>query len=161
MGIIVPSELPEAIKGMLDPSKQIQQAGIDLTVKRIEKFVGIGLLSVDNKNRVLPDVEEVELDGSGNYNLPPGGYIIRYNESVHVPLFAAGLTLPRSSLMRLGATLHSAVWDPGYKGKGMGLLTVFNSINIQQNSRIAQIIFISLTKKLEAGYSGTYQGEGL
>lgn len=161
MGIIVPSELPEAIKGMQDPTKQIQQAGIDLTVNRIEKFVGTGLLSLDNKNRELPDIEEVQLDNDGNYNLKPGGYIIRYNESIHVPLFAAGLTLPRSSLMRLGATLHSAVWDPGYEGKGMGLLTVYNPVNIQQNARIAQIIFISLTKELDKGYSGTYQGEGL
>lgn len=161
MGIIVPSELPEAIKGMQDPTKQIQQAGIDLTVNRIEKFVGTGLLSVDNKNRELPNIEEVELDKNGDYYLIPGGYIIRYNESVHVPLFAAGLTLPRSSLMRLGATLHSAVWDPGYEGKGMGLLTVYNPVNIQRNARIAQIIFISLTKELDTGYSGTYQGEGL
>ena len=161
MGIIVPSEIPEAIKGMLNPAKQIQQAGIDLTVKKIEKFVGNGLLSVDNANRKLPDLEGMKLDKNGNYTLAPGGYVIRYNESVHVPLSAAGLTLPRSSLMRLGATLHSAVWDPGYEGKGMGLLTVYHSIRIQQNARIAQIIFISLTSKLESRYSGTYQNEGL
>ena len=161
MGIIIPSELHNVIRGMLDSAKQIQQAGIDLTVKRIERFIGEGILSVDNSNRVLPDVEVVELDKNENFHLTPGGYVIRYNESVHVPLFAAGFTLPRSSLMRLGATLHSAVWDPGYEGKGMGLLTVYHPINIQPNARIAQIIFISLTKELEGGYSGKYQGEGL
>ncbi|MHA2029371.1 MAG: deoxyuridine 5'-triphosphate nucleotidohydrolase [Candidatus Kariarchaeaceae archaeon] len=161
MVIITPDYLQNVIRDMIDPAKQVQQAGIDLTVHKIEKFTDDGLLAVDNTKRVLPNIEELQLDDDGNYNLKNGGYIVRYNESVHVPLDAAGLTLPRSSLMRLGATLHSAVWDPGYEGKGMGLLTVFNQIRIQQNSRIAQIIFFSLSTKVKDGYSGRYQGEGL
>jgi dUTP pyrophosphatase len=161
VAIITPDYLQNAIRNMVDSTQQIQQAGIDLTVNKIEKFVGKGYLAIDNANRRLPDVEEVSLDDEGNYSLDIGGYIVRYNESVHVPLYAAALTLPRSSLMRLGATLHSAVWDPGYEGKGMGLLTVFNPIEIQKDSRIAQIIFLSLSTEVENGYSGKYQGEGL
>ncbi len=160
MGILTPDHIENAVRNMLDETKQIQQAGIDLTVSKIEKFVGEGVLAQNNSDRVLPDIEELILEND-IYQLNPGGYIVRYNESIHVPLNAAGLTLPRSSLMRSGATLHSAVWDPGYEGKGMGLLTVFQSIKIEKNARIAQIIFFSLSNKVKTGYSGTYQGEGI
>ncbi|OLS20636.1 MAG: Deoxyuridine 5'-triphosphate nucleotidohydrolase [Candidatus Heimdallarchaeota archaeon LC_2] len=159
MAILTPNQIGNAVRDMLDKTKQIQHAGVDLTVNKIEKFVGEGFLAQDNKDRVLPDIEEMKIE-NGIYQLNPGGYIVRYNESIHVPLNAAALTLPRSSLMRSGATIHSAVWDPGYEGKGMGLLTVFHKIKIQKNSRIAQIIFFSLSNEVKTGYSGTYQGEG-
>lgn len=160
MAILTPDRIGNAVRNMIDKTKQIQQAGIDLTVNKIEKFVGEGVLTKNNSDRVLPDIEELNLE-TGIYKLNPGGYIVRYNESIHVPLNAAGLTLPRSSLMRSGATLHSAVWDPGYEGKGMGLLTVYQPIKIEKNSRIAQIIFFELSNEVETGYSGTYQGEGI
>lgn len=160
MVILTPDLLETAVRDFIDKPNQIQQAGIDLTVNKIEEFVGEGLLAQYNQDRILPEIKELSFENDV-YHLDPGGYIVRYNESIHVPLTAAALTLPRSSLMRSGATLHSAVWDPGYEGKGMGLLTVFHPIKIQKNARIAQIIFFSLSNPAKDGYSGTYQGEGI
>ncbi len=146
---------------MMDPIQQIQPAGIDLTVDQIERFLGEGYLSIDNSDRKLPSTEQIIPDENGVFYVPPGGYQIRYNESVHVPLDAAGLVLPRSSLMRCGATIHSALWDPAYVGRGVGLMTVTHPLRIQKNARIAQIIFISLNEGAESGYQGAYQGEGM
>jgi dUTP pyrophosphatase len=146
---------------MMDPIQQIQPAGIDLTVDQIERFIGEGYISIDNSDRTLPNTEQIIPDENGVFYVPPGGYQVRYNESVHVPLDAAGLVLPRSSLMRCGATIHSALWDPGYSGRGIAMMTVTHPLRIQKNARVAQIIFISLNEGAELGYQGAYQGEGM
>jgi dUTP pyrophosphatase len=55
--------------------------------------------------------------------------------------------------------LH-AVWDAGYRGRSEALLTVWNpaGFDIQQGARIAQLVFLRLTRTTE-GYRGAYQGE--
>ena len=128
---------------------QIQPNGIDLTVGRIYKFKGPGLLT--RQEREIPEYQELESD---YWHLKPGAYIVRYNEFIRIPKNAVGIVLPRSSLLRMGATIYSALWDSGYEGRGIGLLEVFNShgIRIERNARIAQIIFVS------ARSSGTYEG---
>ena len=78
-----------------------------------------------------------------------------------IPNNAAGIVLPRSSLLRMGANIYTALWDPGYKGKGVSLLKVFNpqGIVIERYARIAQLILIPA--KSSGEYSGKYQYEGL
>ncbi|MHA2092719.1 MAG: deoxyuridine 5'-triphosphate nucleotidohydrolase [Candidatus Kariarchaeaceae archaeon] len=161
MAILTPHSLVGVVRRMMDPIQQIQPAGIDLTVDQIERFIGEGYISIDNSDRTLPNTEQIIPDENGVFYVPPGGYQVRYNESVHVPLDAAGLVLPRSSLMRCGATIHSALWDPGYSGRGIAMMTVTHPLRIQKNARVAQIIFISLNEGAELGYQGAYQGEGM
>ena len=156
---MLPKDLQNAIQNFFNKEEQTQQAGFDLTVQSIERFTTEGILTIDNGNRKISETEEVPLE-DGFFSLVSGGYVLRYNESVHVPKNAAGLTLPRSSLMRSGATIHSALWDPGYEGVGMGLLTVTNPLRVEKNARVAQIIFFELNDKTD-GYTGVYQKEGL
>ena len=160
MAILTPDNLPNVVQNMPDPSSQIQHAGVDLTVEKIERFVDSGFLAINNSDRKLPETEMLTLNETDSFDLQPGGYIVRYNEMINVPLDAAAITLPRSSLMRCGATLHSALWDPGYQGYGMALLSVYHRIKIQKDSRIGQIVFFSLAGSVSHGYSGAYQGEG-
>ena len=159
MTIIHPSFLKGNIQEFINESDQIQQAGFDLTVKSREMFQGNGRLTLNNSDRIIPNTIELPLE-SNFYNLQAGGYIVRYNEIVEIPSDAIALVLPRSSLMRMGSSLHSAVWDPGYRGRGMALLTVTHLLQIEKNSRIGQIIFIKLNK-VASQYSGIYQDEGI
>ncbi|MEM0319986.1 MAG: hypothetical protein QXS67_01040, partial [Candidatus Nezhaarchaeales archaeon] len=71
--------------------------------------------------------------------------------------------LPRSSLMRMGATIISALWDPGYEGRGEGLLLVENpyGIILERNARVIQLIFVRLESEPESEYRGSYMYEGL
>jgi len=57
----------------------------------------------------------------------------------------------------------SALWDPGYEGKGEGLLIVENpyGIVLEKDARIVQLIFIRLESKPESEYRGVYMREGL
>ncbi|MBY9001062.1 MAG: deoxyuridine 5'-triphosphate nucleotidohydrolase [Candidatus Heimdallarchaeota archaeon] len=146
------------IKDFIDSDLQTQIAGFDLTIQDIMKLSDGGIIDFDNSNRKIPDHEVIE-PIENKWKLKPGGYLVKYNEIVVVPLDAVGIVLPRSSLMRSGGTLCSAVWDPGYKGRGIGLLITFAEITFHKSARIAQIMFIKTQKETEEGYSGKYQNE--
>ncbi len=139
---------------------QIQPAGIDLRISIIEEFTDKGVIMVNGKD--IPRGKRLEPQG-GYWELKPGAYRIRFEDIVEIPLDAVGLCFPRSSLLRMGATINCAVWDPGYRGRGQALLNVFNphGIRIEVGARIAQIIFIKLLEYAKVGYSGSYLGEGL
>jgi len=154
---------PPLVKDFIDLNKQLQPAGIDLTLRRVYRIENIGRLGFTNKERSIPQWVEIEFDKNDWLFLPSGYYIVQYNEVIHLPLDLLGIGKPRSSLLRMGATIFSAVWDPGYVGRGVGLLVVFNSsgIFLKKNCRILQLCFFKLSQKIHEGYSGEYYGEGI
>ena len=142
---------------------QVQPNGVDLTLGKVERYAGAGSIAVDNSERVLPALEEIEPDAEGWYALPPGGYHITYNEIVALPDDLMALGRPRSSLGRSGVAIHSAVWDAGYEGRSTSLLNVINpdGFRVERNARVMQLVFVTLNQKTESGYSGQYQGENI
>jgi dUTP pyrophosphatase len=156
--VFLPPFSKELIQDYIDLETQTQIAGFDLTVKEIMQLEYGGVLDFDNSKRQIPKHKLLEKTDD-IWSLKPGGYLVRYNEIIEVPNDAVGILLPRSSLMRCGATIFSAVWDPGYKGRGVGLMVSYAEIKIHQNTRIAQIMFIKTTEKTKKGYSGDYQNE--
>ncbi|MDQ3024260.1 MAG: deoxyuridine 5'-triphosphate nucleotidohydrolase [bacterium] len=148
-----------AFDGARDVETQRQPVGFDLTVQSVSRFARQGALGFDNDVRELPELRELEWVGDAPLLLHPGGYLVNYNEVVDVPLDSAGLVLPRSSLLRCGSTLHTALWEPGYRGRGYGLLTAHHPIALYRHARIAQLIMLNLEQAVELGYTGVYQGE--
>lgn len=150
-----------AVGGVLDLEKQVQPAGVDLTIAEVFKFKCYGALGYEL--RQMPEVERLDFDSNGRLFLKAGAYRVRYNEVVRVPRDCIAIGFPRSSLMRMGATIISAVWDPGYEGRGEGLLIVGNphGIILERNARVMQLIFIKLTELPVKTYHGSYQYEGL
>ncbi len=157
------------------PELQLQQAGFDLTVAKVEHIDlhvpvlrnNFAVLDLDNSERRLPAASVMEWPESDFLELPvsthgvPGAYLVTYNETITVPPDCAGMVLPRSSLMRCGAVLHSALWDPGYSGKGQGLLVVYHSLKLYRNARIAQFVLWRMEEPAAKLYDGQYQGENL
>ncbi len=88
--------------------------------------------------------------------------MITYNEIVHLPKNIMALARPRSSLLRCGVTVGTAVWDAGYSGRSQSLLVVYNpkGFHLQKDARVLQLIFFPLTQETE-GYHGVYQGENI
>ncbi|MBA7526930.1 dCTP deaminase, dUMP-forming [subsurface metagenome] len=156
--VFLPPFSEEIFSEYINEEIQTQIAGFDLTTKEVMKLKKGGILDFDNNKRHIPEYKNINSKGN-KWILKPGGYLIRYNEIIQIPKNSIGLVLPRSSLMRCGATLCSAVWDPGYKGRGIGLLIVTTKITLYENTRIAQIILIKTEKSVSEGYSGTYQNE--
>jgi dUTP pyrophosphatase len=151
----------QLVSGLLEPDKQLQPAGLDVTLGAIFELTESGRLGVEERH--LPDRVPFAFDFWGWMHLSPGSYMIQLNEAVNLPLDVMALGRPRSTLLRCGASLHTAVWDPGYAGKSECLLTVHNpaGIELQKDARLMQLVFFRLEQPTEAGYAGRYQGENL
>jgi len=148
------------VEGWIDLDEQVQANGFDLTLREVALPQSAGKITVDNSQRVVSDLSPLVFDGVGSIELVPGTYIITYNEVVHLPRDIMALGRPRSSLLRCGVTVGTAVWDAGYSGRSQSLLVVYNprGFRVQRNARIIQLVFFTLTGESE-GYSGVYQRE--
>lgn len=149
------------IRDYLDLKIQVQPAGFDLTVREVFKIKDEGALDFDNKERKIPRAEKLEWEGDWMF-LEPGAYKIVYNEIVKIPRDVVAIARPRSSLLRMGAFVATAVWDPGYEGRSESLLVVMNpkGIRLKRNARVVQLIFLRLSGETE-GYKGEYKGENI
>lgn len=149
-------------KGMVtlthDLSTQLTPNGIDLTLKKVEKFTSKGVIDFTNENRKLSETEEIPFTNGVIY-LPKGAYKVMFNEIVSIPEDIIALARPRSSLLRCGATIESAVWDAGFRGVSISLLVVYNphGISLQKNARLMQLFFVKMSRKAEKTYQGIYQ----
>ena len=153
---------PPLIEGYMNLDEQLQPNGFDLTIRDISVLQSPGVITVDNSQRVVSDLSPLMFDGTGYIDLPPGVYSITYNEVVNLPLDVMALATPRSSLLRCGVTVNTAVWDAGYCGRSQSLLVVYHpeGFRLQQNARVLQLVFLGLDGQTE-GYNGTYQGENI
>ncbi len=143
-----------------DPT-QLQPNGIDLRIERVQRLTSPALFGVSDSVREPAAREDVPADQDGWWDLHPGGYVITYREKVNLPHDLTAFIRPRSSLLRSGVTIHGAVWDAGYSGRGEGLLSVLNhrGYRLQRGARIAQLVFFRLSSATSRGYAGRYQGE--
>jgi deoxycytidine triphosphate deaminase len=141
----------------VDPA-QVQPNGVDLTADAILAPKERGRIGRDGKR--IADRRPVDPDDeAGAYVLSPGGYVLRYGETVSVPEGHVGFVYPRSSLMRNACMLHTAVWDAGYEGRGEGLLAVHRGVEIEPGARVAQ--FVLARANHDGVYDGSYQGENV
>jgi len=142
---------------------QVQPNGFDLTLADIARFGEPGALGVDNADRLLPRLDGLAFGDDGWLHLPPGPYLITFNEVVDLPAGLMALGRPRSSLTRCGVAIHTAVWDAGYRGRSTSLLAVLNPLGfrIARDARLLQLVFLTLSRAAGTGYRGIYQGENI
>lgn len=154
---------PPLIRDYVDPEAQLQPNGFDLSVREVGRFTSPGQLGSSDNLRILSSTESLTFDGEGWLSLRPGAYLVTFNEAVNLPLNLMALGRSRSSLLRSGVSLHTAVWDAGYRGRSQSLLTVHhpNGFRLQWGARVAQLVFFRLDSPPETGYRGQFQGEGL
>ncbi len=151
---------PPLVSSLVEGEDQVQPNGIDLTAAEVARLLTPGRLG--RHERRLPSVEELETDAQGFYQLPQGVYRVRYNEELALPADIMAIGRPRSTLLRCGVTIGTAVWDAGYRGRSDSLLTVHHpaGFSLQRHSRVTQIVFFRLTG-VTRPYHGYYQGENL
>ena len=154
---------PPLISGYLSIEEQLQPNGFDLSLAEIGTLVGAGAIGRTNASRSLPDAQPIAFDDAGWVDLRPGPYQIVFNETVDLPNDLMALGRPRSSLCRMGASIVTAVWDAGYRGRSTALLVVANGagMRVQREARLMQLVFFSLNAATAEGYAGAYQDENL
>ena len=153
---------PALVEGYIDLEQQLQPNGFDITLRDVAALQNMGQIGKDNAQRQLPDLESLIFDNHGFMELKPGNYMITYNEIVHIPTNLMALARPRSSLLRCGVSIGTAVWDAGYAGRSQSLMIVYNSagFRVQKDARVAQLVFMTLSTETE-GYAGKYQNENI
>jgi len=153
---------PPLVEGWLNLEEQLQPNGFDLTLRDVAMLQTAGAIPVDNRQRQVSALAPLVFDGLGYIDLIPGPYLITYNEVVHLPKNVMALAAHRSSLLRCGVTVGTAVWDAGYEGRSQSLLVVHNPLGfrLQKNARIIQLVFFQFSQETE-GYHGKYQGENI
>ena len=150
----------QLITGYIDLEKQLQPSGFDLSLSKVLAYEGGGSVDFSNEERVIAETRPLKPDGEGWYSLGQGCYMLVYNEVVKMPLDVVAIARSRSTMLRNGASMETAVWDPGYQGRSSSLLVVHtpHGIRLKQDARVAQLVFFT-TGEVEEGYSGIYQNE--
>lgn len=153
---------PPLVEGLIQAEEQLQPNGVDLTLRDIAILQSAGRIAVSNSQRAVSGLSPLVFDGLGFIRLMPGIYSVTYNEIVNLPKNVMALATPRSSLLRCGVTVNTAVWDAGYSGRSESLLVVYNpqGFRLQKNARIIQLVFFHLDTETD-GYQGRYQGENI
>ena len=141
---------------------QLQPAGIALTEEEDLTFTPPSVRDFDNKHRAVSDCSALQWHDN-TLHLKPGAYKLRFAEVITIPPHTIALAFPRSSLLRSGATLHHAVWDPGYEGKSESLLVIHNphGLTLYKRARVAQLIYLKLERQAQRLYRGVYHKEGV
>jgi dUTP pyrophosphatase len=153
---------PPLVQDYIKLDDQVQPNGFDLTLREVAVLQSGGRIAIANDQRQVSKLKLLEFNKDQYLDLPPGSYLITFNEIVNLPKNVMALGAPRSSLLRCGVTVHMAVWDAGYSGRSQSLMVVFNPAGflIQRNARVAQLVFMELADETE-GYKGVYQGENI
>lgn len=155
-------ETEKLIQGYISLDKQLAPNGFDLTVGKVFEFSTKGALDFSNKERLIPETKEIIAqkinpeDKFGWWDLLPGSYKLRTNETVNIPNNLAALSFNRTSLLRIGVFTEHGVWDAGFKGKGEFMLVVKNpqGVKIKENARVAQLVFLAVDET--ESYQGIY-----
>ncbi len=165
LALLGPNNPNPLVEGLLDPQVQVQPSGIDLSLQKIFTLETAATIGFTQAETTLPKYEELEFDSEEKIYLAPGPYKVVLNEVVNIPRNIVGIARPRSTICRSGATVGTALWDPGYSGRSEVLLIVHNphGLTIARNARIIQLCFWELAEPLQDGeaYSGRYQLENL
>ncbi len=148
------------IKNYIDIDKQLTPQGFDMSVSKIYRINGAGVIDFSNKDRLIPPSKEI-LWGEGGVFLEKGNYKVKLREYVELPENIIALAWPRSSLLRCGATINNAVWDAGFKGYSEVLLVVGeNGLRLKKNARILHMVFFRIENP-EKPYNGVYSSKFL
>ena len=156
-------QTPPLVEAAIDLEEQIQPNGIDLTVRDIALIASAGQIGPTAEERRLSNHSSLQFDALGFLDLPAGCYVVTYNEIVNLPKNIIALGKPRSSLLRCGVSIGTAVWDAGYSGRSQSLMVVYNpyGFRLSRNARILQLVFFLLTRESTEGYGGIFQRENI
>ena len=154
---------PPLVEGFGSLEQQLQPNGFDLSLLEVNALASPGSIGAEPGQRELSDLESLHFGADGWLRLSPGPYLITFNEIINLPLDVMALGRPRSSLLRSGVSVHTAVWDAGYRGRSQSLLVVHQpgGYRLQMGARLMQLVFFQLSSAVSQGYQGRFQNENI
>lgn len=136
------------------------QVGYDLTLKDV-KLIGQSGAIAGGKTKlpvyyaILPNQQP---DSLPSYTLKRGVYSIEFDQGCNLDDQTMAFITHRSSLARIGATITSGIYDPGFQCETVGAILTVNVdwIIVEQHARIAQ--FVAQRSQPSELYNGQWQG---
>ena len=158
------AEEPPLLSGLTDPGTQVQMNGVDLTLAEVGALgsrAGESGLRQQRRGGFRDRSPIPPGDGrrmAAGVRAVTGCATARRSTSRRMS-FAIGRT--RSSLLRCGAHIGTALWDSGYSGRSGSLLVVSHpdGLELTEGARILQLVFFRLSAPAERTYSGVFQNE--
>ena len=133
-------------------------AGIDLQVESISRIVGMGFIPEHGKTQ-LPTYEPLAWGEDGCLILQPGMHEVIFKQGCNFPNNVIGKITHRSSVLRSGGNLTSAIFDSGFHTDKMGsFMQVVIPLKIERGARLAQINCYRTEQPAEL-YNGQWQGD--
>ena len=154
---------PPLIESYLSLDQQLQPNGFDLTLREVARLTSPGSMGAASDQRTLSDTDKLEFGPDRWLHLAPASYLITFNEIVNLPMDLMTLGRARSSLLRSGVSIDTAVGDAGYRGRYQALMLVHLAPGywLQEGARVMQLVFIRLARAVSQGYQGRFQDENL
>lgn len=135
--------------GLVHLDTQKAAVGLDLTVASIYRLTGPGSLDFGGselepaeRQEVEPELRDAE-DDYGWWELAPGTYIARYNETLDLAENRWATVLPLERLLAAGAS-HAAFGVDGSRDPLEALLLVGDAgCNLKENARISRLVVMA------------------
>jgi len=150
MRILTGQEVAEHLENLIHPPTQVHAHSVDLTVARVFRIAGGGNLDFGGSEfseapRELVEPHRVRPeDKYGWWELPPGTYIVRYNERVDPGERGIAFLQPHERILLAGAyhpTFH-------FRGRREKLETLFvvgeGGCRLKENSRISKLLIFEV-----------------
>lgn len=138
------------------------QAGIDLSVWKVDRILAGGAVYKDKTHIESGSYTNIPLqmiDGKECWVLHPGCYSVTFNEGIKIPADCQAKVTHRSSIYRMGNIIESPWWDAGFECSYMNsTLIVNNTMVVEVNARLAQVVFWRMEKEATELYNGQFQG---
>lgn len=142
-----------------------QPSGLDLRVGKVFVFDDDSIASLHEGEKMLPTQIELPLMNLYEYGFydgwvlePQRPYMFQVQEQIQIGDSNAQFYLPRSSLLRAGVNVYTALGDLGYNGH-LSFLVINHRRGpffIQQGERFAQLVDFEV-RGGSTSYDGDYQ----
>lgn len=142
---------------LFDHDSQIQPNGVDMRLMEVFDVHGKATLGRDiPMDFSMLRADKLDFKASWVTLNPGRNYVVNFREEITVPPHYCAIIKPRSSMLRVGAFVTSALWDAGFTGNLGAVIRPLNKIDIEFGARLAQVMFL----EAEEGqlYDGRYQG---
>jgi len=138
--------------------EQIQPNAVELTAGHIFEILP-GEFVLDKDKKIHLQRSEMLPAKDGYFHLNGGSYLVEFEQRVMMGPKEAAIVISRSTLMRNGVQLTSALYDSGYYGSMTALLTIPEGVTFvfPAGERLAQ--FVVFEAEALSLYNGSYQGK--
>jgi deoxycytidine triphosphate deaminase len=137
-------ETAEHVENMTYKDKQVQELGLDLTIKDVSVPSGPGSVDFGGSEYRVHEKEPVPMkippgEKHGWWDLTPGQYIITYNEKFRVPVGRVGIIQPLDRILDNNTFHPSSMVTDAREPVAMVMSVGEPGIRIKQNARISRL----------------------